>query len=63
MDIRVRVLGLSEDGFHKVQIKRLYGSFEEREFSTKALEEYLEKLENYCIYKGYKFYVAYEEVK
>ena len=59
--IHVRVLSATDDGFRKVQIKRLLGSVETREFSPEALKEYLERLENYCIYKSYKLNVSFEE--
>lgn len=43
-------------GFYKVEIKREIGTDKEvREFTKKALNEYLESARSYCKNKGYEF--------
>lgn len=44
-----------EDGFYKVRIKPSIGHTYNREFSWLALKEYIEDMENFCYWKGYKF--------
>jgi hypothetical protein len=55
MAMIVTVKGKNE-GFYKVEIKReVRTGIETREFTKKALDEYLESARAYCENKGYEF--------